>query len=97
MKVENEEINDLKTISDELANKLDKAVVFFINMKGANANFLCKCNNVNSQAGLLVKKASEMANGRGGGSATFAQGGASNVTNVQKIITAILDDIKENN
>ena len=97
MKVENEEINDLKTISDELANKLDKAVVFFINMKGENANFLCKCNNVNSQAGLLVKKASEMANGRGGGSATFAQGGASNVTNVQKIITAILDDIKENN
>ena len=96
MMVKDKDINDLKTISDELINKLGKGVVFFANVKGENVNFLCKCKDVNSKAGLLVKKASEMANGRGGGSSTFAQGGASNVKNLDKIIQAIKDDIKEN-
>lgn len=96
MIVKDKDINDLKTISDELINKLGKGVVFFANVKGENVNFLCKCKDVNSKAGLLVKKASEMANGRGGGSSTFAQGGASNVKNLDKIIQAIKDDIKEN-
>lgn len=97
MKVNNKDINDLKTISDELVNKLGKAVIFFANNKNDNYNFLCKCNDVNSNAGLLVKKASLMANGKGGGSATFAQGGASNVKDIKQILKAVVDDIKENN
>ena len=96
LKLKNKDINDLKTLSDELINKLGSGVVFFANVKGENVNFLCKCKDVNSNAGLLVKKASEMANGRGGGSATFAQGGASNVKNLEKILQTIKDDIKEN-
>lgn len=97
MKVENIEMNDLKTITDELINKLGKGLVFFANVKGENVNFICKCNDIPSKAGLLVKKAAEMANGRGGGSSTFAQGGASDCKNLDEILEAVKKDIKENN
>ena len=97
MEVKDLEMNDLKTIVDELINRLGKGIVFFANVRGENVNFICKCNDVNSKAGLLVKKASEMANGRGGGSSTFAQGGASSVKDLGKILKAINDDVKENN
>ena len=96
MEVKDVEMNDLKTIVDELVNKFEKAIVFLANKRGNNVNFICKCNNVSSSAGLLVKKASEMANGRGGGSATFAQGGASSVKNINKILDAVIDTIKVN-
>ena len=95
MKVTDKEINDLKTISDELINQLGKGVVFFANVKGESVNFICKCKDVSSNAGLLVKKASSLCNGRGGGSATFAQGGASNVENLDEVLAEILKDIKE--
>ena len=96
MEVKDLEMNDLKTIVDELVNKFEKAVVFLANKRGNNVNFICKCNNVSSSAGLLVKKASEMANGRGGGSATFAQGGASSVKSLDKILKAVLEEIELN-
>jgi len=94
MKVENIEINDLKTIVDELINRLGKSIVFFADINNKSVNFICKCNDVEYKAGLLVKKASEMANGRGGGSSTFAQGGSSDISNVDKIIKTIKESIK---
>jgi alanyl-tRNA synthetase len=97
MEVKDMEMNDLKTIVDELINRLGKGIVFFANVRGNNVNFICKCNDVTSKAGLLVKKASEMANGKGGGSSTFAQGGASNSKGIKKILEEIKKDIKENN
>jgi len=96
MKVNDLEVNELKTIADELINKLGKGIVFVANIKGNSVNFICKCNGVNSQAGLIVKKAAEMSNGRGGGSPTFAQGGSSDISNIDNVIEAIKQDIKEN-
>ena len=95
LKVEGKDINDLKTVSDEIINQLGSGVVFFANINGSNVNFLCKCKDVNSKAGLLVKKASEMASGRGGGSSTFAQGGASSTDNIDEIINSVIEEIKE--
>ena len=97
MKVENLEMNELKTIVDELINKLGKGIVFFANIKDKSVNFICKCNGVDSKAGLIVKKAAEMSDGRGGGSSTFAQGGSSNVKNINEILKAVKESIKENN
>ncbi len=97
MEVKDIEMNDLKTIVDELMNRLEKGVVFFANVRDKSVNYICKCNDVNSKAGLLVKKAAEMSLGKGGGSSTFAQGGASNVKNINKILEAIEKDIEENN
>ncbi len=95
MKTTDKEINDLKTISDELINQLGKGIVFFANVKGSSVNFICKCKDVSSNAGLLVKKASSLSDGRGGGSPTFAQGGASNVDNLDEVLDEVLKDIKE--
>ena len=97
MKVNDFEVNELKAIVDELINKLGKGIVFLANIKNGNVNFICKCNGVNSQAGLIVKKAAEMSNGRGGGSPTFAQGGSSDISNIDNVIEAIKQDIKDNN
>ena len=96
MKVEDLEMNDLKTIVDEVNNKLTTGVVFFANVRGNNVNFICKCNNVNSKAGLLVKMAAEMSLGKGGGSSTFAQGGATNVKDIDKILKAVEKEIEDN-
>lgn len=94
MKVENQEINVLKDICDNLINKLGDGVIFFANVKDSNVNFICKSNVSKVASGLLVKKISLMANGRGGGSSTFAQGGATNVSNVDELLEAVKEDIK---
>lgn len=95
MKVENQEINVLKDICDNLINKLGEGVIFFANVKDSNVNFICKSNVSKVASGLLVKKISLMANGRGGGSSTFAQGGATNVSNVDELLEAVKEDIKD--
>ena len=95
MKVNDLEMNDLKTIVDELINRLGNGVVFFANIKGSSVNYICKCNGVSVKAGLIVKKAAEMSNGRGGGSSTFAQGGASDFKKVDAVLKAVKEDIKE--
>ncbi len=96
MKVKDLEMNELKTIVDELMNKLGEGIVFFANLRDKNVNYICKCNGVSSKAGLIVKKAAEMSGGRGGGSSTFAQGGASDVKKIDDVIKAVKQDIEEN-
>ncbi len=95
METKDLESNDLKTIVDELMNNLVSGVVFLANVKETSVNFICKCNDVPYKAGLLVKKASEMANGRGGGSGTFAQGGSSSCENLEEILVSIKNSLKE--
>ena len=88
-------MNELKTVVDELINKINNGVVFFANIRDNNVNFICKSNNEHIKAGLLVKKASEMANGRGGGSSTFAQGGSSDISNIDEVIKVVKKSFKE--
>ena len=98
MKVSNMEMNTLKDICDKLINQMKNGIVFFANVKGENVNFICKCSNgIKLSAGLLVKKAAIMANGNGGGSPTFAQGGGTTIDNLKDIFEAIEEDIKEMN
>ena len=79
MKVENKDINLLKSIADTLINELDNGFIFFINEKeDGSVNFIAKSNSkVNS--GFVVKTISNLYNGNGGGSPTFAQGGAKSI------------------
>lgn len=96
MKVSNMEMSTLKDICDKLINQMKKGIVFFANVKETNVNFVCKCSSdIKLSAGLLVKKASIMANGNGGGSATFAQGGGTTTENLDEIFEAVKEDIKE--
>ena len=75
MKVENKDVNLLKSIADTLINEMNNGFIFFINEKeDGSVNFIAKSNSkVNS--GFVVKTISNLYNGNGGGSPTFAQGG----------------------
>ena len=87
MKVDNKDINILKSISDSLINEMNNGFIFFINIKeDGSANFIVKSNS-RINAGLIVKTISNTYDGNGGGSPTFAQGGAKNIDN--KIIDEI--------
>ena len=79
MKVENKDINLLKSIADTLINEMNNGFIFFINEKeDGSVNFIAKSNSkVNS--GFVVKTISNLYNGNGGGSPTFAQGGAKSI------------------
>ena len=96
MKVKDVDLNELKTIVDELINRLGKGIVFFANVRGESVNYICKCNDDSLKAGLIVKKAAEMSNGRGGGSSTFAQGGSSEFKKIDEVIKAVKEEIKNN-
>ncbi len=93
-KLDNADMNSLKDLIDKVSNSLNKGVVFFINAKGDSANFLCKSASDKVKAGDLMKKVCEFTNGRGGGSPTFAQGGASNITDYDKVIEYINKELE---
>ena len=94
MKTDNIEMLVLKGIVDNLINKIGKGVVFIANVCGDNVNFICR-SNCNLNAGLTVKKASMLSNGNGGGSSTFAQGGASDVSKINEIFKNIENELNE--
>lgn len=92
---ESMDINVLKDLCDKVVNELKEGVVFIVNINNSSANFLCKTNTKKISAGLLVKKISEFYNGRGGGSNTFAQGGTSNIENIDKAFDIVKDELKK--
>ena len=96
MKVNNLDINDIKTIVDELANRINDSVIFFANEKENGVNFICKSSSGKVNAGLLVKKISQSVSGRGGGSPTFGQGGVNTSCDVDKILKDVENDIINN-
>ena len=95
MRQNNKDINLLKSIADTLLNDIKDGVVFFINIKdNDNVNFICKSNS-RVKAGLLVKEAATIAGGNGGGSPTFAQGGAKSTQELDKIEKEVKKVIKD--
>ena len=95
MKLENKDINLLKSIADSLVNEFDNSFVFFINIKEDNSvNFIAKSSSF-VNAGLIVKDASVSSDGNGGGSPTFAQGGGKNTDSIDKIIKHVEKVIRE--
>ena len=79
MKVKNKDVNLLKSIADTLINEINNGFIFFINEKeDGSVNFIAKSNS-KVNAGFIVKSISTLYNGNGGGSPTFAQGGAKEI------------------
>ncbi len=90
MKVYDKDVNVLKTICDSLIQNLNNSFIFLSNIKDNDSiNFIAR-SNCSINAGLMVKKASIMANGNGGGSQTFAQGGGRDLSSLD----AILKDVE---
>ena len=96
MKVNNKDINLLKSIADTIFNDMKNGFIFFINIKNDDSvNFIAKSNS-KINAGMIVKDASMTSNGNGGGSPTFAQGGGKTSDKVDDIIAKIEKVIKSN-
>ena len=95
MRQDSKDINLLKSIADALLNEITNGFVFFSNIKGdGSVNFICKSNS-KVKAGPIVKEASQLAGGNGGGSPTFAQGGGVSSDNLDKIEKNIIKAIKD--
>ena len=91
-KVYNYEILTLKQLIDNTFNKIDKGIIFIANIKDNNVNFICRSNVLN--AGELVKEAAKLSNGSGGGSTNFAQGGGTNIDEVDNILNDIIKKVE---
>ena len=84
----------LKTLIDNVFNKISKGIVFVANVKGNNVNFICKSNS-SINAGALIKDASVKSNGNGGGSPMFGQGGGTTIEFVDEILESVKSKIGE--
>ena len=93
-RTDNKEVIVLKEIVDNLINKIGKGFVFIANEKDGNVNFICR-SSCDINAGLIVKRASQMSDGNGGGSPTFAQGGGKTVEHLNEIFEVIKQDLKD--
>ena len=91
-KVENMNINSLKQVMDNLANEYENIFILLANVTDNGINFLAR-SNCNINAGAIVKEASVISSGNGGGSPTFAQGAGKDIDKINDIFTKIEKDI----
>ena len=95
LKFEKFDMSLLKEIADNLVNEMKEGLVFIANTNGDSVNFICR-SSIDVNAGLLVKRASNMSMANGGGSATFAQGGGKTVEHLDEIFEMIRNELKTN-
>lgn len=98
LEFENEDVNALKSLAFAVSSKLKDGIVFIINNKDGAINFVAKASDSlkdKINIGLLIKDVSLIAEGNGGGSATFAQGGGTNPDKLDMILTFVKSKIME--
>lgn len=93
LRTSGKETNVLKSLADALINMLGKSLVFIANVNDGNVMFICR-SSCDIHAGLTVKRSSQLSDGNGGGSPTFAQGGGKTIENLDKIFNLIREDIE---
>lgn len=95
---ENENMSTLKSLVGAISSKLDNGIVFVINVKEDAINFIAKSSDSlkdKINIGLLIKDVAKIAEGNGGGSSTFAQGGGTNPDKLEMILTYVKSKIVE--
>ena len=92
-KVSNMDVNSLKQVMDNLANEYQNIFILIANVSGNNVNFLARSNNNLLNCGLIVKEASIMSQGNGGGSPKFAQGGGKTTLYIDKIFEDVIKKV----
>ncbi len=86
------DINSLKQVMDNLANKYTNIFILIANVDGENVNFIARSHS-SVNAGEIVKYASTISGGNGGGSNRFAQGGGKKKSEIEKIFDKIVRDL----
>lgn len=88
MKVLSKDTKILKDVADECLNRLGTGFVFFANVDVDKATFVAR-SNISLSASDMVKDACMLLGGNGGGSKTFATGGAKNSAKVDEVLSNI--------
>lgn len=87
---------NIKTFASIIKSKIQDAVVFLVSKNQDKLTFVCACgvkaNENGIKAGEIIKYASSITNGKGGGKADLAQGGG-DATNVE--INQLFEKLKE--
>ena len=92
-KVNDMDINSLKQVMDNLANQYNNIFILIANINGDNVNFLARSNS-KLNAGVIVKEASTLSLGNGGGSPKFAQGAGKTAKEINNIFSKIIKDLE---
>lgn len=96
LELDNIEMFLVKSMADDLCNKLDKLVVLLANIKEDNSvNFVCRSTDPSVNAGFIIKSITTAFGGNGGGSPTFANGGIKDRSNLKDIKQAFEDLLNE--
>ena len=89
MKLKDSEYN-MKDYAAMLRNKLDGGMVFLLNETSDKYSYVAALGNKAIEKGLkagdLVREASALANGKGGGKPDLAQAGSGNAGNAEEIL-----------
>ena len=94
MTLNQKDIKSLKSIVDNIMNEMKNGFIFLANvLEDGTVQFIAKSNSFVS-AGDVMKEASLRSNGKGGGSATFAQGGGKDASVIPDIMDYIEGIIK---
>ena len=93
MQLKDQDNTILKNIIDDLLNKMGEGFILFANCRGENVNFIAR-SNIELNAGEIVKMASQLSSGNGGGSKTFAQGGGKTVEHIPEIFDKVREQLQ---
>ena len=95
LSLENYEIDVIKTLAGAICSKLQDGIAFIVNSKENAINFVAKASDAlkdKINLGSLIKDVAKIAEGNGGGSPIFAQGGGTR----QDKLEMILEYVKQN-
>ena len=81
---EKQSLSQLDTYLEQ-KEEIGKIPLLYLTFDDESVNFLCRSANKNVNAGYLVKNASQLENGNGGGSMTFAQGGGKSSSHLKEV------------
>lgn len=90
-------MNDLRTLSDNLKNRIKSGVVFIASGNNGQASLICSVTRDlqnRYHAGEILKEIALACGGRGGGKAHMAQGGTKELDKLDKAVDMIYDIIK---
>lgn len=85
--LEQEDRNIVKSLADAICNHYDKEILVFITNRNedGSVSYVCRNTTTKLNAGYIIKQASTLSEGNGGGSPTFAQGGGKSLIDLASV------------
>lgn len=96
-RVDGLDAKDLRTLADNIREKVRSGIIFVASAKNGQASFLSMVTKDlidRFDAGDIIKKVASVAGGRGGGRKEMAQGGTSNIEKLDMAVKSVYDLIK---